>query len=310
MYKNTPPVTRNLLIINFIVYLAQMAFESHGIDLSNVFGLHFILASDFEIYQIFTYMFLHGGFMHLFFNMFSLWMFARIIEQEFGSKRFLILYIVSGVGAGICQEFWQLGQYYIEGLGNYSGVNTGNSIIPMANYLNMMTTVGASGAVYGVLLAFGMQHPNDIIMLIFPPIPLKAKYMIGGFIVIEVLSSFNSNSNVAHFAHLGGMLFAWLLILYWRKKYRSNSTNFRGWNTWNPKSNSKTTILQRIRDLFGSKKKNEHHHNTTSHTTDYDYNTKKRDNERRIDEILDKVKKSGYQSLTEEEKKELFDRSR
>lgn len=309
MYKNIPPVTRNLLIINFIVYLAQIAFAGHNTDLADVFGLHFILASDFRIYQLFTYMFLHGGFTHLFFNMFSLWMFARIIEQEFGSKKFLILYIVSGVGAGFCQECWQLGQYYIEGWGNYAVVNTGGSVMPMANYLNMMTTVGASGAVYGILLAFGMQHPNDTIMLIFPPIPLKAKYMIGGFIVIEVLSSFSSNTNVAHFAHLGGMLFAWLLILYWRKKYRTHTSSFRGWNTWTPESEN-TNILQRIRNLFKPKEKPTYKQNTTTHSADYNYNAHKRENEKRIDEILDKVKKSGYQSLTEDEKKELFRRSR
>ncbi len=214
-----PTVTKNLLIINVLVFLASYVLKGYGMDLNNMFGLHFILASDFRIYQLVTYMFLHGGFEHLFFNMFAVWMFGRILEHVWGPKRFLFYYFVCGVGAGLCQELMQYIDYVVE-LAPYARVDMGGGfIVSMGEYLNYMNTVGASGAVYGILLAFGMLFPNEQ-MFIFPlPVPIKAKYFVVGYAVIElVLGLTNQGGNIAHFAHLGGMLFGFLLIMYWRKK--------------------------------------------------------------------------------------------
>ena len=214
-----PTVTKNLLIINVLVFLASYVLKGYGVDLNNMFGLHFILASDFRIYQLVTYMFLHGGFEHLFFNMFAVWMFGRILEHVWGPKRFLFYYFVCGVGAGLCQELMQYIDYVVE-LAPYARVDMGGGfIVSMGEYLNYMNTVGASGAVYGILLAFGMLFPNEQ-MFIFPlPVPIKAKYFVVGYAVIElVLGLTNQGGNIAHFAHLGGMLFGFLLIMYWRKK--------------------------------------------------------------------------------------------
>ena len=323
MFRNTPPITKNLLIITFIIYMAQLATERNGFDLAQTMGLHFFLADDFRIWQLVTYMFLHGSFEHILMNMFSFWMFARIIEQTMGSKRFVIFYLVCGIGAGLCQELWQLGEYYYYGYGNYAIVSFPDGTQTSMNaFMNMQITVGASGAVYGILLAFGVTFPNERIMLLIPPIPMKAKYFVAGFAVIELLASFSSNSNVAHFAHLGGMFFAWLLILYWRKEDRKNSMGtFTSWSNYNPQSSRENlSIMERIRRFFGINRPDNDEMNNgrwhkadsarTSHSSDYDYNAQKKANEDRIDEILDKIKASGYQSLTEEEKRELFDRTR
>lgn len=235
------PITRNLLIINVLCYLLQVVLEARGIDITQWLGLHFVLADQFNVFQLFTYMFLHGSLTHLFFNMFSLWMFGSLIERQLGTKRFLFYYAVCGIGAALCQELWQTAEYYIEGLQNYELVNTGSALIPMAQFLNHWTTIGASGACYGILLAFGMFFPNERIMLLIPPIPMKAKYFVVGYAVIEVLSAYFSNDNVAHFAHLGGMLFGLLLLLWWRKKAKSGP-RFNGWEEWEPAKKTKPSF--------------------------------------------------------------------
>ncbi|WP_314936271.1 rhomboid family intramembrane serine protease [Alloprevotella tannerae] len=303
--QQTPPITKNLLIINSIVLLAQYVLQQRGIaDLSQLFGLHFILADDFRPWQLVTYMFLHDGLSHLFFNMFALWMFGMVIERTLGFKRFLIYYFVCGIGAGLCQEAWQLGQYYIEGLQNHTIIDTGMVVIPMSAYLNTWTTIGASGACYGVLLAFGVLYPNERIMLLIPPIPLKAKYMVVGYAAIELVAAFATNGNIAHFAHLGGMLFGWLLLIIWRKKSGGRRSNFSGWENYTPKKPSR---WQQWRE---KRKRNSiqpnAHKNKTSTNADHNYNMQKKADEERIDRILDKVKKSGYASLTDEERDELF----
>lgn len=304
-FKNIPPVTLNLLIINGVVLLAQFVMEQTGIDLANMFGLHFFLAPDFRPWQLVTYMFLHGGFPHLFFNMFALWMFGVVIEQAMGQKRFLIYYFVCGIGAGLCQEVWQLGQYFVEGLHNYDMVNLGNGAIPMADFLNLWTTVGASGACYGVLLAFGVLYPEQRIMLLFPPIPMKAKYFVFAYAAIELFSAFSSNSNIAHFAHLGGMLFGWLLLRHWRRQ--QSQARYKGRIYV---EEEKPTILQRIRNVFDYDRKRQGSVKpSTSHNADHDYNLRRKQQEERLDEILDKVKRSGYDSLTAEEKRDLFQTS-
>ena len=178
MFKNIPPITKNLLIINLIIFMAQLVGEQRGFDLTRYFGLHFILADHFMPHQLVSYLFLHASFSHLFFNMFSLWMFGCIIERTMGFRRFLTYYFVCGIGAGLCQELWQYGEYLINDYGHYDLFNIGGTVIPASEFFNLWNTVGASGACYGVLLAFGMTFPNERIMLLIPPIPMKAKYFV------------------------------------------------------------------------------------------------------------------------------------
>lgn len=225
--NNMPAVTKNLLIINVLCFFGfYVARSKYGIDLNDVLGLHFFLASDFKLYQLITYMFMHADFQHIFFNMFAVWMFGRTLEHVLGPKRFLIYYMVCGIGAGLVQELVQYIHYATE-LVHYDGVNIGVTVIPMEEYLNLMTTVGASGAVYGILLAFGMLFPNSE-MFVFPlPFPIKAKFFVIGYAVIEVLSGLGSSGDgIAHFAHLGGMIFGFFMILYWRKKNNNGQLYF------------------------------------------------------------------------------------
>lgn len=220
-------ITKNLIIINILVFFGTIVAERYGIDLTSYLGLHFFLASDFNPAQLFTYMFMHGGFSHIFFNMFALFMFGSVLEQTWGPKRFLLYYILCGVGAGVIQEGVQYIQYVTE-LRHYSIVDIGGVTISMNEYLNKMTTVGASGSVYAILLAFGVLFPNNQ-MFIFPlPFPIKAKFFVAGYAAIELWAGLSNNptDNVAHFAHLGGMLFGLILILYWRKKSKNNGTYY------------------------------------------------------------------------------------
>ena len=207
-------MTKNLLVINILAFLASWVLQRSGVDLNALLGLHFFKASDFHFYQFFTYMFLHGGFTHILFNMFALWMFGSVIERVWGPKKFLFYYIVCGVGAGIVQEMAQYGSYLYQGLADYQYVSMGGARISMDSYINLWTTIGASGAVYGILLAFGMIFPNERMFIIPFPFPIKAKWLIVGYIAIELFSAMSGpGDGVAHMAHLGGMLFGYLLIV-------------------------------------------------------------------------------------------------
>ena len=298
-FKVLPTVVKNLLIINILMYLATITLPRFNIDLSNTFGLHFFKASDFHLYQFITYMFMHANFGHLFFNMFALWMFGNTLENLWGSKRFLLFYMVCGIGAGLCQELVQYIQYATT-LADYANVNMDGHIVPMDAYLNMMTTVGASGAIYGLLLAFGMMFPNSMIYFYFL-IPIKAKWFVIGYAVLELLLGFFDHGNIAHFAHLGGMLFGLLLILYWRKNPAGPNKNFRKWKeilqSWKQKSRTKYTPFEEIKD------------EPRVPRNDGEYNRQKAEKERDVD-ALDKISKNGYASLTDEEKEFLFKNSK
>lgn len=207
----TPPVVANLLMINILVFVAKMLLPSNVGNAMLEFGaLQFWAGGGFRIWQPLTYMFLHGDFGHIFFNMFALWMFGRVLEYDLGSRRFLTYYIVCGVGAGLIQ----LGVNWLE----FSVVATDPAAAPLTvmRYAHA-STIGASGAVFGLLLAFGMLHPNNMIMLMFPPVALKAKWFVVIYGVIELLAGIKGGGGVAHFAHLGGMLFGWLLLRYWKR---------------------------------------------------------------------------------------------
>ena len=192
--NSIPVVTKNILIINVLCFFGSVVATKYGINLNDLLGLHFFLASDFNPAQLITYMFMHANFQHIFFNMFAVWMFGRTLELVWGPKRFLFYYILCGIGAGLVQEGVQYIQYATE-LVNYEGVNTGIAVIPMAEYLNLMTTVGASGAVYAILLAFGMLFPNSQ-MFVFPiPFPIKAKYFVMGYAALEIYLGFGSSAD-------------------------------------------------------------------------------------------------------------------
>ena len=227
-FQILPPVVKNLLIINALFFLADVVLGFKGIDLSNWLGLHYFQASGFAFWQPVTYMFMHGNFGHLFFNMFALWMFGAAVENYWGVKKFLIYYFVAGVGAAVVYEIWQYIDFnYIMHVQDYSGVQISlNQTISVDQFMNRFTMVGASGAVYGLLLAFGMLFPNSLIFIYFL-IPVKAKWFVIIYGGIEVLYCiFASSDGIAHIAHLGGMLFGLLLILFWRKKERRRDYNY------------------------------------------------------------------------------------
>lgn len=300
------PMTKNLLIVNFLAFVATWVLELRGIDLTSLLGLHFFLASDFHIYQFVTYMFLHGGLTHIFFNMFALWMFGNVIEQVWGPKKFIFYYICCGIGAGFVQEVVQYGTYMYEGLAAYQYVNTGSVQMTTDAYINLWTTIGASGAVYGILLAFGMIFPNERLFIIPFPFPIKAKWLIVGYFAIELFSAMSApGDGVAHMAHLGGMLFGWILIRYW-KNHPDSSQRFD--------RNNGMEFFDRMKRKFderqhASRMKAEHTDNPRRET-DEEYNARQHRNQEEIDAILDKIRKSGYDSLTKEEKQKLFDQSR
>ncbi len=303
--NNMPSMTKNLLIVNFLAFVATWVLQTRGIDLASLFGLHFFLASDFHIYQFFTYMFLHGGFAHIFFNMFALWMFGSVIERVWGPKKFLFYYIVCGIGAGIIQELVQYADYTIQGISAYQYVNAGGVQMTTGAYINLWTTIGASGAVYGILLAFGMIFPNERLFIIPFPFPIKAKWLIVGYIGIELFSAMSGpGDGVAHMAHLGGMLFGYLLIRYWQK-HPDSSQNFGRYQGQEFFDNLRHRYEQHRQH---PKMKAEHTNPRTE--SDEEYNARKHKNQEEIDAILDKIRKSGYDSLTKEEKQKLFDQSR
>ncbi len=233
-FRNIPPVVKNLLIINGLFFLATLLLQNQGIDLAKYLGLHYWKSPGFYPHQLITYMFMHGGFTHILFNMFAVFMFGRVLEGVWGQKRFLIFYMVTGIGAGLIQMLVayirlmplmaELPQEDINLImtEGYDLIQSGKNWVGLGGTINGLingVTVGASGAVFGILLAFGMLFPNTELMLLFPPIPIKAKWFVIGYGAIELYSGFANNptDNVAHFAHLGGMLFGFILIKIWKK---------------------------------------------------------------------------------------------
>jgi membrane associated rhomboid family serine protease len=264
-FKILPTVVKNILIINGLFFLATMAFQSaFNIDLTDKLGMHYFGSSQFRPYQIITYMFMHGGFGHIFFNMFAVWMFGNVLENYWGPKRFLIYYLITGIGAILIQmlvsyisissiqhaidifqaspspaAFQQIITQHFEGYYRpevmssfiseyYSNPSTANTaqasgmLNELLNFKMDVPTIGASGAVFGILLAFGMMFPNSLIYVYFA-IPVKAKWFVIFYGAIELYSGIADNvgDNIAHFAHLGGMLFGFFMIMYWNKKMKN-----------------------------------------------------------------------------------------
>lgn len=234
-FRILPVVVKNLLIINGLFFLAMLTFQSaFQLDLSKYLGLHYIASENFSPFQFVTYMFMHGGMGHIFFNMFALWMFGKTLEEVWGPKRFLTYYLITGIGAAVIQMIITyiriqsiesaltsdlIEVVYREGAGVLAqGMNYQNLAMGKLNLLVNTTTVGASGAVFGLLLGFGMLFPNAVIYLYFA-IPIKAKWFVIIYGAIELYSGIanNPSDNVAHFAHLGGMIFGFFLIKYWKR---------------------------------------------------------------------------------------------
>ena len=264
-----PPVVKNLLIINGLFFLGTMSLgDAFGIDLVNLLGLHFPGSTDYRWFQWLTYMFMHGNFGHIFFNMFAIWMFGSALENYWGGKKFIIFYLLTGFGAAFTHyavtyyEYYpfislvdmvssdpsyenimafkdspyfyltsQLNMEFSSFMAQYTSIAESSPsearrlaseffVHYKESILSLPVIVGASGALFGILLAYGMTFPNTEILIYFL-FPIKAKYFVILYGVIELISGFTSNSNVAHFAHLGGMLFGFILLMIWKK------TNFR-----------------------------------------------------------------------------------
>ena len=199
--ENIPVVTRNLLILNVIMYVATLINENFMLG---TFAMFYPTSPYFRWWQPLTHMFMHGGFWHIFFNMYTLVMFGMVVERALGTKKFLWFYFITGLGAVALHTGIQWVELTYLGGDQIAAIRT-----PM---------VGASGAIYGVLVAFAMLYPQARMTLLFPPVTLDAKWMVIIFIGIELVTGITGTSmGIAHFAHLGGALFGWLLILYWRK---------------------------------------------------------------------------------------------
>lgn len=209
------------------MFAAKVVFaQSLGIDLDNILGLHYITASDFKPYQFITYMFMHGDITHLFFNMFAVWMFGSVLENTWGAKRFIFYYLVTGMGAALIQYivfYFQIEEINqkvrdLMSAPDYDAETNMAIIHERAAIINNMIIIGASGALFGLLLAFGMMFPNTLLYVYFL-VPIKAKWFVIAYGAIELIAGLRSNpmDNVAHFAHLGGMLFGFIVILIWKK---------------------------------------------------------------------------------------------
>lgn len=239
MFRNITPVTKHLLIVNLIIYVYMaLVPEGKAAMVMEYGGMHFLMSSHFWPWQLITSMFIHASFTHFFFNMFALLMFGPQIEWALGKWRFLLYYLVCGVGAGLVQQAVDAGMiaYLAHGtpwpdvkalidMPGDKAVPLGWDIATAQHIWSLANTsvIGASGAIYGILLAFGMLFPDRRVMLMIPPIPLKAKWLVLGYGVLELALGLVNMSGlyadgIAHFCHLGGMLFGLLLIVYWKKK--------------------------------------------------------------------------------------------
>ena len=330
-----PTVVKNLLIINGLFFLAKIVLASK-FDLDAIFGLHYFAASDFHVWQIITYMFMHGDFGHLFFNMFALWMFGASVENAWGERRFLCYYLITGIGAAMIHYLIIYFQIHsslalidaflaapsvdtFSQLANVDRINQAAiaqnllylqahpsavmEFVPQMEefretFLNSFNIIGASGSVFGLLLAFGMMYPNAEIYVYFL-LPIKAKWFVVIYGALELLYGvLGSADGVAHFAHLGGMLFGFLLIMAWRHYDGNNGT---GGHWFYPEGSKR----KRRKIKFATSYDDDEEEDVRT-MSDEDYNARKFQEQQRIDEILDKISKSGYDSLTREEKDILF----
>lgn len=219
--SNIPVAVKNIIIINVLIMIMT---SLNGDFMYEKFALFYPTSPFFRWWQPVTHMFMHGGFWHLFFNMYTLYFFGRVLEERWGAKKFLVFYFVTGLGAALVHtgvECLQMQHWMSQAAeGSMGAVN-------QINILKMTPTVGASGAIYGVLMGFAMLYPDAVLSLIFPPISMKAKWFVLIFGAIELLTGITgTGGGIAHFAHLGGLIFGYLLIIYWKKKRTLYGTDF------------------------------------------------------------------------------------
>lgn len=215
MFNRIPPVVKNIIIINIIMFVATLII---GNFMYEKLSLFYFKSQFFKPYQFLTHMFMHGSFVHILFNMYTLFFFGSVLENVWGGKKFLLYYLVTGIGAAILHSL----VLHFQATGLENAITAGSyQAYEQLRILYNTPTVGASGAIYGLLLAYGMLFPNNIIGLVFPPVALKAKYFVIIFGAIELLLGLTGrDSGVAHFAHLGGMIFGFFLIMHWKKNNR------------------------------------------------------------------------------------------
>lgn len=294
------PAVKAILIINIVFYALtywftpMVALDGHTDWFLNFNALHPVGGPGFNVLQFVTYMFMHGGWWHLFFNMWSLMIFGCAVEQTLGTKRFWFYYLLCGVGSALVnQVISQLG------------------VIPPAQL------VGASGAIYGVMAAAAYFFPNSTLFIIPIPFPIKLKYLVGFYTVAEMYLGITSIDGVAHFAHLGGIFVGALILYIWHSSDKKKAHRGNQWtssSTYGSSYDKEDGILTKLKEaIFGSKRPKMRVTNINPNDTnaaDHAYNARKKEENEEIDRILDKIRKSGYQNLTEEEKAKLFDASK
>lgn len=287
------PAVKVILIINVVFYILaywvtpMFSLDGHADWFMNFNALHPIGYPGFVPYQYITYMFMHGGWWHLFFNMWSLMIFGNAVEQQVGTKRFVWYYLLCGIGAALV-----------------------NQLITWIGIINPAQLVGASGAIYGVMAAAAYFFPNAKLFIIPIPFPIKLKYLVGFYTVCEMYMGITSIDGVAHFAHLGGILVGLIILIIWKAQEKNRTQRGKYWTSSHTQSHyekeegswknlwRKRTPKMRVTNV------------RETNYADHEYNKKKTMDNEEIDRILDKIRKNGYQNLTEAEKATLFNASK
>lgn len=292
------PVIKTLLIINIVFFAIEciagrLFAPAGGTDWFSAFNaLYPIGDSNFHFYEYLTYMFIHGDFWHLFFNMWQLIIFGCAVEQIYGPKRTAIYYILCGVGSAVAHQ-----------------------LCAFVGLIPPSVVLGASGAIYGVMAAAAFNFPDAKMFIIPFPFPIKLKWLVAGFCAYDLFSGLQSRDGVAHFAHLGGLVVGLIILVIW--KYMDSGRSYSSQNTWTSShtydsydKGTDSSILDKVKGAFKKKPKMTIVKNAGSRQADYEYNERKKAHNDEIDRILDKVRSGGFENLTEEEKRTLFDASK
>ena len=299
------PAVKVILIINIVFYALtywitpMVSLDGHADWFENFNALHPVNSPGFNIFQYVTYMFMHGGWWHLFFNMWSLWLFGPAVEMQVGTKRFTCYYLLCGIGAALANQAMSL-----------------FGIIPPS------LLVGASGAIYGLMAAAAYYFPHTKLFIIPIPVPIKLKYLVAFYTVFEMYQGITTIDGVAHFAHFGGIVAGSIILVIWKLQERKQQRNYNSWggSTWGgnnytssssnyDKGTDNSSVFSRLFNKKREPKMTVHSVREVNYA-DHMYNQRKAAERAEIDRILDKVRQSGYQSLTEKEKTLLFDASK
>ena len=284
-----------ILIINLVFYVLTywvtpaFSLGGHSDWFLNFNALHPIGSKGFFVYQFLTYMFMHGGWWHLFFNMWSLMIFGNAVEQQVGTRRFVCYYLLCGVGSAVINQ-----------LCTFMG------IIPPAQL------VGASGAIYGVMAAAAFFFPNAQLFIIPIPFPIKLKYLVGFYTLVEMYMGITSVDGVAHFAHLGGIIVGIIILMYWKSKDKRKGNRNDHWTVSSGNYNKGESVWDKVKSAVAGNRSPKMRVTNVKEVNheDHNYNARKREESEEIDRILDKIRKNGYQNLTDKEKATLFDASK